>query len=200
MMRLEDTWFVAAFHSNPMHDPGLKEVQRPARVCVCKGASALPCLLSCCCWRRRPPAVRRSRLRAAPPPDAGPPESPWCRPVVGLPMVHGECTSAVICFRGGARGGAKRLECRRPCSLICLWCSVYGSQGCLWTSMRVMPRRRAAGGRNPRPTKTTDEGEVKIPCVLICFNTHRKNRPIKTCLGCSFPGFEFGRRRATSRH
>ena len=22
MMRLEDTWFVAAFHSTPMHDPG----------------------------------------------------------------------------------------------------------------------------------------------------------------------------------
>ena len=32
-----------------MHDPGLKEVQRPARVCVCKGASVLPFLLSCCC-------------------------------------------------------------------------------------------------------------------------------------------------------
>ena len=82
IMCLEDTWFVAAFHSTPMHDPGLKEVQRPARVCVCKGASLLPCLLSCCCWRRRPPVVRRSRLRAAPPPDACPPESPWCRPVV----------------------------------------------------------------------------------------------------------------------
>jgi len=54
---LEDTWFVAVFHSTPMHDPGLKEVQSPARVCVCKGASALPCLLSCCCWRRRPPAA-----------------------------------------------------------------------------------------------------------------------------------------------
>ena len=80
MMCLEDSWFVAAFHSTPMHDPGLKEVQRPARVCVCKGASVLPCLLSCSCWRRRPPAVRRSRLRAAPPPDACPPESPWCRP------------------------------------------------------------------------------------------------------------------------
>ena len=53
MMCLEDTWFVAAFHSNPRHDPGLKEVQRPARVCVCKGASVIPCLLSCCCWRRR---------------------------------------------------------------------------------------------------------------------------------------------------
>ena len=25
MMCLEDTWFVAAFHSTPMHDPGLKE-------------------------------------------------------------------------------------------------------------------------------------------------------------------------------
>ena len=80
MMCLEDTWFVAEFHSTPMHDPGLKEFQRPARVCVCKVASALPCLLSCCCWRRRPPAVRRSRLRAAPPPGACPPESPWCRP------------------------------------------------------------------------------------------------------------------------
>ena len=80
MMCLEDTWFVAAFHSTPMmHDPGLKEFQRPARVCVCKGSSVLPCLLSCCCWRRRPPAVRRSRLRAAPPPDACPPELPWIR-------------------------------------------------------------------------------------------------------------------------
>ena len=39
MMCLEDTWFVAAFHFTPMHDPGLKEVQRPARVYVCKGAS-----------------------------------------------------------------------------------------------------------------------------------------------------------------
>ena len=52
MMCLEDTWFVAAFYSTPMHNPGLSEVQRPARVCVCKGASVLPCLLSCCCWRR----------------------------------------------------------------------------------------------------------------------------------------------------
>ena len=60
---------MAAFHSTPMHDPGLKKVQRPARVCVCKGASVLPFLLSCCCWRRRPPAVRRSRLCAAPTPD-----------------------------------------------------------------------------------------------------------------------------------
>jgi len=51
MMCLEDAWFVAAFRSTPMHDPGLREVQRPARVCVCKGASAPPCLLSCCCWR-----------------------------------------------------------------------------------------------------------------------------------------------------
>jgi len=48
MMCLEDTLLAAAFHSIPMHDPGLKEVQRPARVCVCKGASVLPCLLSCC--------------------------------------------------------------------------------------------------------------------------------------------------------
>jgi len=71
MMCNKDTWFVAAFRSTPMHNPGLKEVQRPARVCVCRGASVQPCLLSC--------AVRRSRLRAAPPPDACPPESPWCR-------------------------------------------------------------------------------------------------------------------------
>ena len=35
MICLEDTWLVVAFHSNPMHDPGLREVQRPARVCVC---------------------------------------------------------------------------------------------------------------------------------------------------------------------
>jgi len=38
MMCLEDTWFVAAFRSTPMHDPGLKEVQRPARVCVHVGS------------------------------------------------------------------------------------------------------------------------------------------------------------------
>ena len=72
MMCLEDTWFVAALLSYPMHDPGPEEFQRPARVCACKGAIVLlvPCLLSCCCWRRRPPAARRSRLRAAPPPGA----------------------------------------------------------------------------------------------------------------------------------
>jgi hypothetical protein len=63
MMYLEGTWFVAALHSTPMHDPGPEEFQRPARECVRKGASVLPCLLSCCCWLRRPPAVRRSRLR-----------------------------------------------------------------------------------------------------------------------------------------
>ena len=28
MMRLEATWFVAAFHSTPMHDPGPEEFQR----------------------------------------------------------------------------------------------------------------------------------------------------------------------------
>jgi len=81
MMCLEEIQFVAGVHSPPMHDPGLEEFQRPVRVCECKGASVLPCLLSCCCWRRRPPAARRSRLRAAPPPGACPPESPWCRPV-----------------------------------------------------------------------------------------------------------------------
>ena len=54
MMCLEDTWYVAAFGSTPMHDPELKEVRRPARVCVCKGASVLPCLLSC------PQATRRA--------------------------------------------------------------------------------------------------------------------------------------------
>ena len=47
----------AAFHPTPMHDLGPEELQRPARVCVCRGASVLPCLLSCCCWRRRPPTV-----------------------------------------------------------------------------------------------------------------------------------------------
>ena len=82
MMCLEEIQFVAGVHSPPMHDPGLEEFQRPVRVCECKGASVLPCLLSCCCWRRRLPAARRSRLRAAPPPGACPPESPWCRPVV----------------------------------------------------------------------------------------------------------------------
>ena len=30
MMCLEATWFVAAFHSTPMHDPGLEEFQRQA--------------------------------------------------------------------------------------------------------------------------------------------------------------------------
>ena len=35
MMCLEATWFVAAFHSTPMHDPGPEEFQRPVRVCVC---------------------------------------------------------------------------------------------------------------------------------------------------------------------
>ena len=113
MMCLEDTWFVAAFHSTPMHDPGLKEVQRPARVCVCKGASVLPCLLSCCCWRRRPPAVRRSRLRAAPPPDACPPESPWCRPVVAARRVcqlrRGAWLRACATRRGPAPGVPTRL-------------------------------------------------------------------------------------------
>ena len=81
------------FYSYPMHDPGLREVQRPARVCMCKGTSVLPSLLNCCCWRQRPPAVRRSRLRAAPPPDACLPESPWCRlcgcRTKGLPMAKG---------------------------------------------------------------------------------------------------------------
>ena len=102
MMCLEDTWFVAAFHSTPMHDPGLKEVQRPARVCVCKGDSVLPFLLSCCCWRRRPPAVRRSRLRAAPPPGACPPESPWCHPVVAALVARG----SINCGRPGALLGS----------------------------------------------------------------------------------------------
>ena len=55
---------MTAFHSTPMHDPGLKEVQRPARVCVCKGASVLPCLLSCCCYLASKTA-RRSAISAA---------------------------------------------------------------------------------------------------------------------------------------
>ena len=29
MMCLEATWFVVAFHSTPMHDPGPEEFQRP---------------------------------------------------------------------------------------------------------------------------------------------------------------------------
>ena len=45
MICLEATWFVAAFHITPMHDPGLGEFQRPVRVCVRKGASVLSCLL-----------------------------------------------------------------------------------------------------------------------------------------------------------
>ena len=81
MMCLEATWFVAAFHSTPMHDPGLEELQRPIGICVFKVASVLPYLPSCCCWRRRSPAVQRSRVRATPPPGACPPESTWCRPV-----------------------------------------------------------------------------------------------------------------------
>ena len=44
------------------------------------------------------------------------------------------------------------------------------------TPTRVMPRRRAAGGRNPRPTRTTDEGRVKMPYVLICSDTHKKKK------------------------
>ena len=36
---------LSAFHSTPMHDPGQnQESQRPVRVCVCKGASALTTL------------------------------------------------------------------------------------------------------------------------------------------------------------
>ena len=46
MMCLEEIQFVAGVHSPPMHDPGLEEFQRPVRVCECKGASVLPCLLS----------------------------------------------------------------------------------------------------------------------------------------------------------
>ena len=53
------------------------------------------------------------------------------------------------------------------------------------TPTRVMPQRRAAGGRNPRPIKTTDEVRFKMPYVLICSDTH-KNWPIKTCSGSSF--------------
>ena len=42
MMRFENIWFVAAFHSTPIHDPGSEEFKCPVRVCVCKGASVLP--------------------------------------------------------------------------------------------------------------------------------------------------------------
>jgi hypothetical protein len=116
MMCLEATWFVAAFHSTPMHDPGPEEFQRPVRVCVCKGASVLPCLLSCCCWHRRSPAVQRSRLRAAPPPGACPPESPrapWLPHEGGIQMAKG----------GGGRGRgpelvAAAIEPARPAGLL----------------------------------------------------------------------------------
>ena len=57
MMCLEGTWFVAAFRSTPMHDPGLKEV-------VCKGASALPCLLRACCVLNGP--LRRQAAQRGP--------------------------------------------------------------------------------------------------------------------------------------
>ena len=33
---LGDTWFVAAFHSTPMHDPGPEEFKGPVRTCACK--------------------------------------------------------------------------------------------------------------------------------------------------------------------
>ena len=42
------------------------------------------------------------------------------------------------------------------------------------TPTREMPRRRAAGGRNPRPIKTTDEGRAKMPYVLMCSDAHQK--------------------------
>ena len=45
------------------------------------------------------------------------------------------------------------------------------------TPARVMPRRLAAGGRNPRPRKTTDEVRVKIPYILVYSDTHQKNWP-----------------------
>ena len=32
MMRLENIWFVAAFHSPPMHDPGPGEFKRPVHL------------------------------------------------------------------------------------------------------------------------------------------------------------------------
>ena len=107
MMRLENTWFVAAFHSTLMHDPGPEEFQRPARVCVCRGASVRPCLLSCCCGvedrppfgdfgcalRHRPALVLRSN----------PGVDPW------LPheeLANGE-GSSVTRFFNPARSGAR---------------------------------------------------------------------------------------------
>jgi len=80
MICLGDIWFVAAFHSIPMHDPGLKEVQRPARVCV----SGVPVYYLAssvvvvgvedrppfgdlgCALRRRPTLVLRSHPGVAP--------------------------------------------------------------------------------------------------------------------------------------
>jgi len=113
-------------NSTPMHDPGPEELQRPARVCVCKGASVsidqdiqtrkgnlLPCLLSCCCWRRRPPVVRRSRLRAVPPPGACPPESPWYLPV-GIWIFFFRFSISGVSFRSPPAGKVGAAEDDRP--------------------------------------------------------------------------------------
>ena len=73
MMCLEATWFVAAFHPAPMHDPGPEELQRPLRVCVCKGASVVvgvedrpPFGDPGCALRHRPAPVLRSHPGFAP--------------------------------------------------------------------------------------------------------------------------------------
>jgi len=58
MMCLEATWFVAAFLSTPMHDPGPEECQRPVRVCVNTGsqcATLPPQLLAVVGVEIRPP-------------------------------------------------------------------------------------------------------------------------------------------------
>ena len=77
------------------------------------------------------------------------------------------------------------------------------------TPTRVISRRRAAGGRNPRPTKTTDEGgvEIKMPyappsplsggfdlnssssgctCVLVCSDSHKKTGQSRLVRGVPF--------------
>ena len=63
MVLLEDTWFVAVFHSTPMHDPGQnQECQRPVQVCVC---TVPACTLSSQLLLLAPKTARRSATPAA---------------------------------------------------------------------------------------------------------------------------------------
>ena len=62
MVCFEATWFVVAFHSTPMHDPGPEEFQRPVRVCVCKGAMCCPASSVVVVGRRRAVAQRAAEI------------------------------------------------------------------------------------------------------------------------------------------